>query len=201
MKLHWSPRSPFVRKVMIAAHELGVADRIETVRTMVAMTKPNEVLLLDNPIGKIPTLVLDDGTAIFDSLVICEYLDSLTGPRLFPAAGPARWAALTGHALAQGLLDALILWRNERDKPEGRQTPEWLSAFAVKTTATLDRFEAMVPAEDAFGISEITMGCALSYLDFRFPDLEWRRGRDRLAAWHVTFEARPSVKATMVVDA
>jgi glutathione S-transferase len=205
MKLHWSPRSPFVRKVMIAAHELGVADRIETVRTMVAMTKPNAALLADNPIGKIPTLILDDGTAVFDSLVICEYLDSLAGPKLFPT-GAARWAALTRHALAQGLLDALILWRNERDKPEARQTPEWLAAFALKTTATLDRFEATLseaggPSGDAFGIAEITMGCALSYLDFRFPDLDWRSGRDRLAAWHAGFEARPSVKATRVVDA
>ena len=101
MKLHWSPRSPFVRKVMIAAHELGRGGPAsQTVRTVVAMTKPNAALLADNPIGKIPTLVLDDGTAIYDSLVICEYLDSLAGPRLFPPAGPARWTALTRHALA-----------------------------------------------------------------------------------------------------
>jgi len=202
MKLHWSPRSPFVRKVMIAAHELGVADRIETVRTMVAMTRPNTELLVDNPIGKIPTLILDDGTAIYDSLTICEYLDNLAAaPKLFPPPGPARWSALTRHALAHGLLDALILWRNERDKPEARQTPEWLAAFAVKTHATLDRFETTVPVPEAFGIAEITTGCALSYMDFRFPDLDWRNGRNNLAAWHAGFEARPSVLATKVVDA
>ena len=113
----------------------------------------------------------------------------------------ARWVALTRHSLAQGLLDALILWRNERDKPEGRQTPEWVAGFARKTEATLDRFEAGVPVAGAFGIAEITTGCALSYLDFRFPELGWRTGRDGLAAWHATFEARDSVLATKVVDA
>jgi len=202
VKLHWSPRSPFVRKVMIAAHELGVADRIETVRTVVAMSKPNRGLLQDNPLGKIPTLVLDDGTVLFDSLTICEYLDSLGGPRLFPA-GPQRWTALTRHALGTGLLDTLILWRNERDKPEGRQTPEWLAAFELKTAASLDRLETMVPELEAapFGIGHIAIGCALSYLDFRFTGYGWRHGRGRLAAWHEAFEARPSVQATQVVDA
>lgn len=203
MKLHWSPRSPFVRKVMVAAHELGLADRIQTVRTVVAMTRPNLDLLPDNPLSKIPTLVLDDGTAIYDSLTICEYLDSLDGPRLFPAAGPARWTALTWHALANGLLDTLILWRNERDKPLPQQTPEWLAAFATKTTASLDRLQGMTPALDAapLGIGHIAIGCALSYLDFRFPDLAWRNDRAALATWHNAFEARPSMLATEAVDA
>ena len=140
MKLHWSPRSPFVRKVMIAAHELGLADRIATVRTVVQMDRPNPALLPDNPIGKIPTLVLDDGTALYDSLTICEYLDGLGGGRLFPAPGPARWTALTQHALGNGLLDLLILWRNERDKPAGQQTQAWLDAFAVKTASALGSY-------------------------------------------------------------
>lgn len=203
MKLHWSPRSPFVRKVMVAAHELGLADRIQTVRTVVAMTQPNLGLLPDNPLGKIPTLVLDDGSAIYDSLTICEYLDSLDGPRLFPNAGPARWTALTWHALANGLLDMLILWRNERDKPVAQQTPEWLAAFAVKTAASLDRLQGMTPALDAalLGIGHIAIGCALSYLDFRFPDLAWRNDRAALAAWHKAFEARPSMQATQAADA
>ena len=90
MKLHWSPRSPFVRKVMVTAHEVGLAERIQTVRTMVAMDTPNAGLLADNPLSKIPTLVLDDGTVLFDSLTICEYLDSVGGGSLFPPAGPAR---------------------------------------------------------------------------------------------------------------
>ena len=203
MKLHWSPRSPFVRKVMIAAHELGLAERITTVRTTVAMTEPHAGLLRDNPLGKIPTLVLDDGTAIYDSLAICEYLDSLAGPRLFPAAGASRWTALTWHALGNGMLDTLVLWRNERDKPPERQTPEWLAAFAVKTAASLDGLQAMVPALDAapFGIGHIAIGCALSYLNFRFAGQHWRQGRDALAAWHAAFEGRPAVQATQAVDA
>lgn len=202
MILHWSPRSPFVRKVMVTAHELGVAEKIEVVRTVVAMTQPNLGLLPDNPLGKIPTLVLGDGTAIYDSLTICEYLDVLHGPSLFPPAGPARWTALTRHALGNGLLDLLVLWRNERDKPQQRQTPEWLAGFALKTMATLDRLQTMAPVLDAapFGIGHVAIGCALSYLDFRFADLGWRNGRAELAAWHEAFAARPSVQATQAVD-
>ena len=91
MKLHWSPRSPFVRKVMIAAHELGLVERIERLRTVVAMRDPNLDLLADNPLAKIPTLVLEDGTVLFDSLTICEYFDHLAGGgRLFPPARPRR---------------------------------------------------------------------------------------------------------------
>ena len=218
MRLHWSPRSPFVRKVMVSAHELGLADQIVIEPTVVAMTKPNLSLLADNPLGKIPTLLLDDGTVLYDSLVICEYLDALAGdglagagfegdrragPRLFPATGPARWTALTWHALGDGLMDTLVLWRNERDKPQPRQTQEWLAAFELKTGATLGRIGALVPALDAapFGIGHIAIGCALSYLDFRFAGLRWRDGCDGLAAWHAAFEARPSVRATQVVDA
>jgi glutathione S-transferase len=204
MRLHWSPRSPFVRKVMVAAHELGLADRIERVRTAVRMTRPNPELLPDNPLSKIPTLVLADGTALIDSVVICEYLDSLAGGGvLFPASGPGRWTALARHALANGLLDILILWRNERDKPEGRQSPEWLDSFALKTRAALDRLERDAPdlAAARFGIGHIAVGCCLSYLDFRFPDLGWREGRPALADWHEGFRARPSAQATEIVDA
>ncbi|MDJ0389566.1 glutathione S-transferase [Roseomonas sp. E05] len=203
MKLHWSPRSPFVRKVMIAAHELGLADRIETVRTVVRMDTPNPALLPDNPLSKIPTLVLEDGTALFDSLTICEYLDDRAGGGLFPRAGAARWQALTWQSLGNGLLDLLVLWRNERDKPEARQTPALLESFAFKAGATLDRLEGMAGALEAerFGIGHIAIGCALSYLDFRFASWDWRAGRPKLATWHAGFDARPSLRATEIVDA
>lgn len=202
MKLHWSPRSPFVRKVMVTAHELGLADRIEQVRTVVAMRAPNRDLLPDNPLSKIPTLVLDDGTAIFDSLVICEYLDTLAGGRLFPRDGMPRWHALTRHALANGLLDHLILWRNEKEKPPERQTPEWLDSFALKTRETLARLErdAAWLDGDPFGIAHVTVGVLLGYLDFRFDDLHWRDSHPRLAAWNETFAVRPSARATEVRD-
>src|SRR6202041_4025060 len=103
MKLHWSPRSPFVRKVMVVVHELGLADRVICVRTVAASTRPHAVLMQDNPLSKIPTLVLDDGTVIYDSPVICEYLDALDGgPKLFPAEARARLLALRRQALGDG---------------------------------------------------------------------------------------------------
>ncbi|HXW49283.1 MAG TPA: glutathione S-transferase N-terminal domain-containing protein [Xanthobacteraceae bacterium] len=115
MKLHWSPRSPFVRKVMIVAHERGLAGRLQCVRTVAEMTKPHAELMKDNPLSKIPTLVLDDGTALYDSPVICEYLDALDGsPKLFPRCGQARFIALRRQALGDGFLDLLVLMRNER---------------------------------------------------------------------------------------
>jgi len=203
MKLHWSPKSPFVRKVMIAAHELDLADRIELVRSVADMRRPNPAIMGDNPLSKIPTLVLADGQALFDSGVICEYLDGLAGgDRLFPARGPDRWQVLGWHALATGLLDVLILWRNERDKPADRQAPEWLAAFAVKTEASLDRLETLVPDLDRtrFGIGHIAIGCALGYLDFRFANIDWRTKRSSLAAWQDRFQARPSAIATEARD-
>ena len=117
MRLHWSPRSPFVRKVMIAAHELGLADRLETIRTRVATNQVHKGLLTDNPIGKIPTLLLADGTILYDSVVICEYLDSIAPqPKLFPPSGAARFQALRRHALGNGYLDMLLMWRNESSR-------------------------------------------------------------------------------------
>jgi glutathione S-transferase len=200
MRLHWSPRSPFVRKVMIAAHELGLADRIATVRTRVSMTEPHAGILADNPIGKIPTLVLEDGTALYDSGVICEYLDALAGGTLVPRDGPARWTALRRHALGTGFLDMLILWRYERARVEPH--PGVLAGFEGKAAATLAALEAEAPAlgRDAFSIGHLALGCALGYLDFRFAELGWREGRPALAAWAEGFAARPSVRAVPVMD-
>jgi len=203
MKLHWSPRSPYVRKVMIAAHELGLAERITCVRSVAALPTPNPIIMADNPLSKIPTLVLNSGDVLLDSRTIVEYLDSLAGRAvLVPLEGPERWRALTRQALADGLLDVLILWRNERAKPAERQTQAWIEAFATKVNATLDRFEQQ--AGDApissFGIGEIALGCALSYADFRFAELNWRAGRPHLSRWHESFAARPSARATEAVD-
>ncbi len=188
---------------MVAAHELGLADRLELRRTVVRMSAPNPDLLPDNPLSKIPTLVLDDGTALYDSAVICEYLDTLVGGgRLLPRSGQERWVELTQHALATGLLDALILWRNERDKPPAAQTQAWLDSFAAKTEAALDRMQRDLPAigPGTLSLGQIAAGCCLSYLDFRFADLDWRKARPSLAAWHDTFRARPSARATEIVD-
>lgn len=203
MKLHWSPRSPFARKVVIAARETGLFDQIECVRTRVAMTAPNRDLLPDNPLGKIPTLVLDDGTAIYDSRVICGYLDTLHGgARLLPEDAGARLGVLCREALADGFLDALLLWRNERDRPAEARSQPHLEAFKLKKGVILERLERETPVFAAlpFDLAHIATGCALSYLDFRFADENWRDGHPALAAWHEGFEARASVLATPIVD-
>lgn len=202
MRLHWSSRSPFVRKVMVVAHEAGVAERIERIPTVVALTRQDPDVLRRNPLGKIPTLLLEDGGRLYDSVVICEYLDGLGGtPRLFPAAGPARIESLRRHALGNGMMDFLLLWRGElgRDIPDQRI----LDGFAAKLAATLAALEAEA-AELSAGpleIGRIAIGCALSYLDFRWPEASWRAAHPALAAWHAGFAARPSVQATEHIDA
>ena len=136
MKLHWSPRSPFVRKVMIVAHEMGLVDRLTLVRTVAASDQPHPELMRDNPLSKIPTLVLDDGTVLYDSPVICEYLDRLhAGPKLFPPGGAERMTALRRQALGDGLLDFLLLWRDERARPQPSDVH--LASFAAKRKAAL----------------------------------------------------------------
>ena len=194
MKLHWSPRSPYVRKVMVCAHELGLAGRIEKVRSVVAMGAPNFDVLRANPLGRIPTLITDDGQVLFDSLVICEYLDGLAGGRLFKDRIPAlRW-----HALGDGMLDTCILWRNERDKPAARQTPEWLGNFELKIRNALDFLEGEAGELEkaAPGIGHVAIACALGYLDFRFPDIHWRESRPKIAGWYAKMAGRPSMKET-----
>ena len=203
MKLHWSPKSPYVRKVMVVAHEVGVADRIELVRSIALSTGVNPAIQADNPLGKIPTLVLDDGTALFNFFVICEYLAHLAGKAIVPPSGAARWACLQRHALSSGLTDALIHSRNERTRPAEQQLAPLLAALENKISAALDRLDSQAPdfGELPFDLGHAATGCALAYLDFRFAELKWRNGRDALAAWQETFETRPSARATPISDA
>jgi len=201
MKLHWSPRSPFVRKVMIVVHERGLIDRIVCVRTVAATAKPHAELMQDNPLSKIPTLVLDDGTVIYDSPVICEYLDSLgDGPKLFPAEPGARLTALRRQALGDGFLDMMVLLRDERARKHPSDAHK--TSAAARKAAVLKSLEQDSPALAAapFGIGHIAIGCALSYLDFRYADEDWRKDHPRIAGWHAAFTARPAVRATEPVD-
>jgi glutathione S-transferase len=202
MRLHWSSRSPFVRKVMVVAHEAGLADRIERIPTVVALTRQDSSVMRRNPLGKIPTLLLEDGRTLYDSVVICEYLDGLGGtPLLFPAAGPARIDSLRRHALGNGAMDFLLLWRGEL----GRTAPDQriLDGFKAKSAAVLAALEAEAPelSAGALDIGRVAIGCALSYLDFRWSEAGWRAAHPALAAWHAGFAARPSVRATEHVDA
>lgn len=200
MKLLWSPKSPYVRKVMICAQELGLTDQLELVRAVAAMLKPNPVIMRDNPLGKIPTLILDDGSTLFDSRVICEYLNDLAQGPLFPREGAAKWQALRWHAFGDGLLDALILWRNERERVQPLAV--LIDAFELKTRASLQRLEAEVQAlRDApFGMGHVALCCALGYLDYRFETLGWRTLAPRLADWYAAMRERPSIKTTEPID-
>jgi glutathione S-transferase len=200
MKLHWSPKSPYVRKVMICAHELDLLRQLELVRSVAAMLKPNERLMQDNPLSKIPTLVLDNGFSLFDSAVICEYLDDLAGGRLFPKAAADKWQALRWHAFGDGLLDALILWRNERERKVPLQP--LIAAFELKTQACLKQLddEAQALAGMPLSIGHIAVGCALGYLDYRFDALGWRQSAPRLAEWNDRLRKRASFQSTEPVD-
>jgi glutathione S-transferase len=196
MKLHWSPKSPYVRKVMVCAHELGLVPQLELVRTVAAMRQPNERLMQDNPLSKIPTLVLDDGSTLFDSVVICEYLDERAKGALFPRDPRIKWQVLRWHALGDGLLDALILWRNERER--AAPLPELLEAFERKTVATLALLDGEVAALAGMPLSigHVTIGCMLGYLDYRFADFGWRARAPHLAQWFAQLRQRPSFQAT-----
>jgi glutathione S-transferase len=202
MTLHWSPRSPYVRKVMIAAAELGLSDRIQLVRTLVGGTTAHPELMRQNPVGKIPTLVLQDGTILYDSAVIVEYLDSLhPGPKLFPT-GPARFTALRRHALGQGMIDCGLLWLGERTRLPERQSAAHIELWRLKLRTAVDALETDADrlAADPFSAGHIAIGVALGYLDFRFADENWRHGHPRLAAWHEAFNARPAVASNMPAE-
>lgn len=188
---------------MIVAHEAGVADRFEKVRSVAVRTKPNPDIIADSPVGRIPVLVLDDGTVLSGSYVICEYLDSLhDGRKLVPARAPERWRELELHGVADGLLDTLISWRGEFLKPEGQRWQELCDTCAAKTDACLDWLErrAKTFTRENYGIGQITAGIALDYLDFRFSDLDWRGERPVLTGWQREFLKRPSSQATEILN-
>lgn len=203
MTLHWSPRSPYVRKVMIVAHELGLADRIAPVRTIVGGTTPHRGLMRINPLGKLPTLELADGRVLYDSPVICEYLDTLhDGPKLYPPAWPERGLALRRMALGDGMLDVALPWLGERYRPAERQSEPHMALWRAKLEACVAALEDEAPAlaRDPFTIGQLAIGVALGYLDFRFAELEWRARHPALADWYAGFAARPSVRANPPVD-
>jgi len=198
MKLLWSSRSPFARKVMIAAHELGIADRIELERVVVDAAQPNARVMQVNPLGRIPTLILEDGRVLHDSPVIIEYLDDRFGGSLMPGSGDARWAALRLQALADGIMEADLRLLEERKHPQNGRRDALAAGMRGKIAAALDALEAAPPT--GITVGEVALGSALAHLDFRFSDEPWRLGRPRLAAWFATFAARPSMRATSFVD-
>ena len=196
MKLRHSPTSPYVRKCVVAAIELGLDGRIERIPTNTA--DPASGLSADNPLGKVPVLLTEEVGAIYDSPVICEYLDTLHhGPKLHPSGGIARWHVLRRQALADGMTDAAILRRLESIRPEGQRSEAFMTLQAGKMRNALDALEGDAGrfGED-IAIDHIAIGCALGYLDFRFAADRWRDNRPKLAAWYQRFAARPSMRAT-----
>ncbi|MBX2836093.1 MAG: glutathione S-transferase N-terminal domain-containing protein [Gammaproteobacteria bacterium] len=202
MKLHWSPKSPFVRKVMIALHEANQLNEVELIRSVVAMNQPpNPDVLSDNPLGKIPTLITSDGKALYDSRVICEYLDTHFNVGLYPSDTERRMRHLLWQALADGLTENLLLWRIELLRESGpcnAITDSW----AKKINAAMHKLnnEANDVAEESFGIGHIAIVCALGQLDFRWSDCMWRTHFPQLALLNKKLSGRESIIATPVVN-
>ena len=195
MLLRSSSASPFARKVRIAAIALGLSDRIEIIPA--DTSDPADSLRAQNPLGKIPTLVLEDGRALYDSAVILEYLDSLAGGGKIIPAGRERFETLTRAALADGVADAAILKIYEqRWREEAAHSARWLDHQSGKISRGLGALEADSPRADAADVASISLACALGYLDLRFAGA-WRQERPRLVAWLDTFsESVPAFEAT-----
>lgn len=197
MKIAYSAASPYVRKVMACAIARGLDGRIE--RWKVATTDP--ALLAFNPLSKVPTLVADDGTVLYDSPVICEYLDSLgDAPKLYPAPGPARWKALTQEALADGIMDASQPRRREIALPQDDGRKAYIDLQRGKVGRAVDALEKEANSlGDLKTVGEISIGCALGYLDFRFANEPWRPGHPLLTAWYERVVKLPPLAQTMPV--
>jgi glutathione S-transferase len=194
VKLFYSPASPFVRKVMACAiaHELD--QRIEKITS-----NPHESpadLLAANPLSKVPCLITDDGVALFDSPVICEYLDSLDGTvPLFPRPGRGRWKALKLQALADGILDAALIRRGEAGRPADAAHQAVMTRQKAAMDRGLDELERE-PPQKGLDIGIISVACALGYLDLRFAADDWRSGRPQLAAWFAAISEQPALART-----
>jgi glutathione S-transferase len=200
MKLLWSSRSPFVRKVVVVAHELGIADTIELQRVNVTASATNAEVTHFNPLNKIPTLLLDDGSVMIDSPVIAEYLDETYGKgELFARNAARRWQVKRLHALGDGIMNFNIARLGEKSRGE-KASESFAAAFLAKTKATLDMLELEAALLELLTIGSIAIAVALAHLDFRFADDGWRDQRPRLAAWHARFAERGSMKATTPED-
>lgn len=184
---------------MVVAHETGFADRLDLLTSGTTPLAADKELLAFNPLGKIPALVTDEGTCLFDSRVICEYIaTSGDNKTIFPQGGPQHWNALTQQALGDGLLDAALLARYEMVmRPQAERSITWRNAQLRKVEAALDHIEVLLPEiGDAVTIGTITFGCGLGYLDFRFPELNWRERRPFASHWFASFDERPAMIVT-----
>ncbi|WP_282607316.1 glutathione S-transferase [Pelagibius sp. Alg239-R121] len=205
MKLFHAPPSPFVRKVHIAAIELGLIDELELIPIAVAPGMENkDYAQKGNPLRKIPALVRTDGSVLYDSGVICEYLDARAGGgRILPGGGEARWTMLRDHALANGICDAAVLIRYETWlRPEEFRWDAWTQDQWNKVNTGLECFEANPescgdPNPDLLNIAQIGLACALGYMDFRYDERNWRGSYPKLSGWFAEVSKRRSIAETM----
>ena len=199
MKLFHSPTSPYVRKVMVTALEKGLEGQIEKLATSASPLKREGDLPTKNPLAKVPCLITDDGRALFDSPVICAYLDSLKSPPLIPADTKGRFDCMTLEALADGFLDAGILLRYESAlRPEAKQWEDWINGQMGKITGALDALETTYSDQltGPLTVGQIAVGCALGWFDFRYGHVDWRKSRPKLAAFAKAINERASMQAT-----
>ncbi len=202
MRLYQNANSPFARKVLAVLHETGQTGDVELVQATGTAIDPGTIPIAHNPLGKIPALERPGGATLYDSRVICRFLDDRKGARLYPS-GARQWETLTLEATGDGIMEAAILIVYEtRLRPEAHVLPEIIEAQWAKIARTLDALEARWLSHLAgpLDIGQIAVGCALGYLDFRHPAREWRRGRDGLATWEGRFRARPCMAATAPPD-
>ncbi len=198
MKLSYSKTSPYVRKVMVLLHETGQLADVALADTATTPIAPDDSLISRNPLGKVPALERPDGPTLYDSRVICAYLDDRAGAKLY-GKGQHRWDVLTLEATADGILDAALLIVYEgKLRPEDKRMDAWIEGQwgkIARACATLNtRWVSQLSGPVDMG--QIAVGCALAYVEFRLGDRGWRTGNDALAAWFKTFESRPSMQAT-----
>ncbi|NMX58260.1 glutathione S-transferase [Pseudomonas sp. WS 5146] len=200
MTLFHNPASPFVRKVRVLLIETGQLDRVALHGCMPTPVNPDAQVVQDNPVGKIPALRLADGSVLHDSRVILDYFDHQhVGNPLIPRDGSARWRRLTLASMADGIMDAAVLVRYETAmRPAEKHWDQWLEEQRNKIHRTLAELESDAIAELAshFDIAAISVACALGYLDFRHPDLQWRASNPKLADWYAGVSQRPSMLET-----
>jgi len=201
MKLLWSPPSPFARKPRVVLHETGQIDDVEQIEVVASPMGPNPELIAQNPVGKIPALVRDDGPTLYDSRVVCRYLDARAGGALYPK--DRIWEVLTLEATGDAMMDsAVAIIYEKRFRPEHLQSHDWIEAQWTKVSNALDALETRWLSHLAGPIDagQIAVGCALGYLDFRHDDRKWRQGRDGLDDWFAAFLTRDSMQATAPPD-
>jgi glutathione S-transferase len=193
MKLFDNPASPFCRKVHVLAIEAGLIDQIEIAPAVGSPVNSEQMPTDHNPLSKIPTLVLDDGMALFDSSVICRYLDDQTGNKYCPAGD---YKTMRDESLANGIMEAAVAMVYEfRARPEGERSPAMVEALWGKVSRGLDFIEADT-ISDGFDLSHIALAAALGYIDFRHDDRNWRGSRPKLAKWFAKVSERDSLKQT-----